>query len=605
MNPSTLKKQDFNLNLFRIVEDYFERMLEEVPGMKCLVLDRETMGIISLICSQSQILKKNVYLIETMEKASTEKLLHLSVIYFIRPTEDNLYKLANEIKNPRFREYNIFFSNSISNLDIEKLAVDDEKNVVKKIIEVYSDFYVINQDLFSLNILNASGFRKSPNDWRAIDETLFERMVSGLVSLSFALRRLPYIRYQVNSPLCERLSNKLSERFQNELKESPNAFAQSKSVLLLLERREDPVTPLLTQWTYQAMLHELLEIKNNRIDLRKDKDYAGKKDEEAEFVISQHNDPFFAGHLNEDFGQLAEAVKRELEEYSSTRTKNQKIDSIEAMQAVLDSMPELKRKSVNISKHVTLTGEISKLVGERNLMEVSRLEQEISAKENKGEHFKALMEILSQNYDKFDKLRLVLLYSLRYEHDTASLYMLKEKLKGQGLPQELIDLVDHLLKYAGKHERIGDLFADRNIMNKFTSKFKNALKDVPNVFTQHEPYICSLIDALNKSKLKETEFASKVGFHQNERPSEIKPTEIIIFIVGGATYEEAKAVAELNKKGYNIVLGGTNIINSKLFLGELIEFEKEHRDHESFSGPSSTGGLTTKNPKGYGKLEEY
>jgi len=41
------------------------------------------------------------------------------------------------------------------------------------------------------------------------------------------------------------------------------------------------------------------------------------------------------------------------------------------------------------------------------------------------------------------------------------------------------------------------------------------------------------------------------------------------------------------------------------FLGELIEFEKEHRDHESFSGPSSTGGLTTKNPKGYGKLEEY
>ncbi len=54
------------------------------------------------------------------------------------------------------------------------------------------------------------GFRKSPNEWRAIDETLFERMVSGLVSVSFALRRLPYIRYQVNSPLCERLSNKLS-----------------------------------------------------------------------------------------------------------------------------------------------------------------------------------------------------------------------------------------------------------------------------------------------------------------------------------------------------------------------------------------------------------
>ena len=98
-------------------------------------------------------------------------------------------------------------------------------------------------------------------------------------------------------------------------------------------------------------------------------------------------------------------------------------------------MPELKRKSANISKHVTLTGEISKLVGERKLMDVSRLEQEIAAKENKNEHFKALMDILSQNYDKFDKLRLVLLFSLKYEADSASLYMLKERLKLQGLPQ--------------------------------------------------------------------------------------------------------------------------------------------------------------------------
>jgi len=45
-------------------------------------------------------------------------------------------------------------------------------------------------------------------------------------------------------------------------------------------------------------------------------------------VISQHTDPFFAAHLNEDFGQIAEAVKRELEEYSSSRAQNQKIDSI-------------------------------------------------------------------------------------------------------------------------------------------------------------------------------------------------------------------------------------------------------------------------------------
>lgn len=39
-------------------------------------------------------------------------------------------------------------------------------------------------------------------------------------------------------------------------------------LLLVLDRVDDPVTPLLTQWTYQAMVHELLTIKNNVVDLK-------------------------------------------------------------------------------------------------------------------------------------------------------------------------------------------------------------------------------------------------------------------------------------------------------------------------------------------------
>ena len=38
-------------------------------------------------------------------------------------------------------------------------------------------------------------------------------------------------------------------------------------LLLILDRRNDPVTPLLTQWTYQAMVHELLGITNGRVSL--------------------------------------------------------------------------------------------------------------------------------------------------------------------------------------------------------------------------------------------------------------------------------------------------------------------------------------------------
>jgi vacuolar protein sorting-associated protein 45 len=36
---------------------------------------------------------------------------------------------------------------------------------------------------------------------------------------------------------------------------------------LMVDRRNDPVTPLLSQWTYQAMVHEMLGITNGRVKI--------------------------------------------------------------------------------------------------------------------------------------------------------------------------------------------------------------------------------------------------------------------------------------------------------------------------------------------------
>ena len=44
-------------------------------------------------------------------------------------------------------------------------------------------------------------------------------------------------------------------------------LTQMSPLLLILDRRNDPVTPLLSQWTYQAMVHELISIQNGRVDL--------------------------------------------------------------------------------------------------------------------------------------------------------------------------------------------------------------------------------------------------------------------------------------------------------------------------------------------------
>ena len=38
------KKSESGINFFKILEDYFEKIMEEVSGMKSLILDKETTG---------------------------------------------------------------------------------------------------------------------------------------------------------------------------------------------------------------------------------------------------------------------------------------------------------------------------------------------------------------------------------------------------------------------------------------------------------------------------------------------------------------------------------------------------------------------------------
>lgn len=94
--------------------------------------------------------------------------------------------------------------------------------------------------------------------------------------------------------------------------------SQAPTLLLLIDRRDDPVTPLLSQWTYQAMLHELVGIHNNRVSIVQNKGILHLKsilnfeqDEEKkkkEMVISSQ-DSFFAQNQYSNWGDLCENIK--------------------------------------------------------------------------------------------------------------------------------------------------------------------------------------------------------------------------------------------------------------------------------------------------------
>ena len=122
------------------------------------------------------------------------------------------------------------------------------------------------------------------------------------------------------------------------------------------------------------------------------------------------------------------------------------------------------------------------------------------------------------------------------------------------------------------------------------------LQGVENVYTQHNPNLSQTLEALLKGRLKETGYP----FLENPGPNaglqryytsvpllfehscsgcNNRPQDVIIFMIGGTTYEEARVVSLLNQDltagsgppgsataaaaGTRILLGGTTVHNSK------------------------------------------
>ena len=108
----------------------------------------------------------------------------------------------------------------------------------------------------------------------------------------------------------------------------------------------------------------------------------------SEFVVSSITDQFFEANQFKNFGELAQNIKEFIDEVGQKKNQTMKIESLDDMQRAVENIPELKRISGNLSKHVTLSCEITKLVEERHLMTVSKAEQEISCRDDKKENLK-------------------------------------------------------------------------------------------------------------------------------------------------------------------------------------------------------------------------
>ncbi|KAF8710215.1 Sec1 family, partial [Rhizoctonia solani] len=572
------------MDVTKAVDAYIDKMLSTPSAIKVLLLDSHTTPIVSLSTTQSNLLSKQVYLTDSITNKKRDRMVHMKCVCFLRPSESSLEALGEELKEPKYGEYYLYFSNTLSKVAIERLAEQDEYEVVKEVQEYFADYAPVLPSLFSLNHIpkassstsadgtplpfSSSGplYGPNPNSW---DPAALERSVQGICAVLLSLKKRPIVRYERMSGMARKLGGEVLRRIQAEPALFDFRLTQVPPLLLILDRRNDPVTPLLTQWTYQAMVHELLEIQpGGRVDLSMVPDI---RPELQQITLTPPTDPFFAQNLFANFGDLGATIQEHVKSYQAKTASQGAIESIADMKRFVEEYPEFRKLGGNVSKHVAVVGELSRLVGRDSLLDVSEVEQNLAGRDNHAADFK-------KSANQTGAVVEALIKAGASEHDASLVYV--------------------LLNIAGADQRQDDLFENGNIFSRGKSALKG-LKGVENVYTQHSPHLSQTLENLLRGRLREQSYPFVEGQASTNAGLQ-RPQDVIVFIIGGTTYEEARAVALMNQDpavvgtassgATRILLGGTCVHNSSSFL-EMISHAAEAFPPTVYAPPpESTGG---------------
>ncbi|KAG5490099.1 hypothetical protein JKF63_00218 [Porcisia hertigi] len=562
-------------DFFSLVIAYMNRILPHDRKMKILLVDDGALPMIATAFSQTELLKHEVYLVESLNSAARQRNLMkmLRCYILLRPSLASVDAVCVELRMAKYLSYHIFFCGAATTEMLDRLALADNDSLVEQVQEVFCDFNAINKDAFVLETPPPQSLVAS-----FASASQIRRLAEGLASLMVAQRRRPCIRYQKDSLYVQRLVAELV----NLLKSDPGLYdyPTRDTVLLLLDRSDDPLTPLLIPWTYQAMLHEHIGLRSNTLKLPPDVQGAEKEG----YVFSEHDDAFFASNMFHNWGDLCNNVKKYVDHCKETLNLDRPTATLEELKTFMQKIPQTKSLTGSVTKHTTVTSYLSTVIKERNLLEISLLEQDMIASSDQSNHFARLQSFAAcATTSKEDLTRLCLIYHLRYEQP--------------GGPSRVAPYLDRvnsnhalllrkLWQYYGHNKLSNRLFADTGVMAKIVKTFV----DVGNIYTQHEPVLKRTLQQLYSGQL------ATASYPYLEQPTsssggggipsaEFKPKETMVYMCGGYTFAEAALVRDINARTaykpadaalfaeggahINTSIGGEAILNTRSFLSLL------------------------------------
>ncbi|KAL9582288.1 MAG: hypothetical protein Q9212_003377 [Teloschistes hypoglaucus] len=585
---------------------------------KLLILDGGSQKLVDGVVKEDDILELNVTNVERIEdrrQANKE----MDVVYLLSPLPHIVDCLKADLERRRYRRSFIIWT-SPPRSDIQS-RLDQSTSARQQIVHasvLNIDYYPRESHLITFRDPWSFPTLYHPACNQLVKQHM-EDLAQKIVSICVSLGEYPTIRYfdpRTQSHEARVLCSHLARFVQAELDQYakfnhdfPPPSPRPRGLLIITDRTMDLFAPLVHEFTYQAMVHDLLPLVEadktyyKSLESQPGMAHKGKEQEICE------KDGIWVKYRHLHMKDLLDELVKDFETFKKQNPEFANSDNpatINSIKDMLAGLPKYQEGKEAYSLHLSMTQDAMTVFQERRLADVASVEQSLAT--GLDEDYKKpknvadqVIRLLDDDAIHFpDRLRLIIQYLLY--RDGLLPMDISKLLAHARLPAQDSEVI-YNLELLGAHitrvlkdsrpvaqYQFGKKEAPLSSANESgLSRFEPALKFVleeysrgtldQSLFPFTKPHLDAAEGLMGQENVSQASLRSAKPTWARTRPSNTGPRQrIIVFMAGGATYSESRACYEASQYlDKDIYLSTTHMLTPSLYLRQVGDLSVDRR----------------------------